>query len=222
MSAPVVDYDRWFKDQQYGPGCYPTLDTLTFLGPADEMSYVQNVRFQAETMRVHETVAPTTATAYDITTLSRRVTGYWKMMLSVAKADRAWNDWYGEINTPHSFSSGWSRSKKNLKDLLIKNQCAADQAAADDEDEDQRKDENGGESDDEDERESDDEDERESDDEDERVCDDEDERESDDEDERESDDEDERVCDDEDERESDDEDGEESDDEEEDRELDVE
>ncbi|RAL62452.1 hypothetical protein DID88_005018 [Monilinia fructigena] len=85
---------------------------------------------QAETTRVHETVAPTEATVYDITELSRHVPGYWEMMLVYAKADRAWNDRYGNINGPRSFNSRWSRTKKSLRDLLIKNQRAADSAAA--------------------------------------------------------------------------------------------
>ncbi|CAD6447902.1 94d07a8f-0d83-4077-a9aa-b89883a0fc4a [Sclerotinia trifoliorum] len=144
MSAPVVDYDHWFKDQEYGPGCYPNLDALIFLRQADQLLYLQNERFQAETMRVHETVAPTTATAYDITILSRRVPGYWRMILSVAKADRAWNDWYGDINTPHSLLGRWSRSKRILKDLVIKNQRAADLAAAEEENQEENGDNHGG------------------------------------------------------------------------------
>lgn len=82
-------------------------------------------------MRVHETVAPTTATAYDITDLSRHVIGYWEMMLSVAKADPVWAASYGGTNTPRSFNSSWSRAKQHIRELIIKNQRAADQAAAD-------------------------------------------------------------------------------------------
>lgn len=51
------------------------------------------------------------------------------MMLAVAKVDQAWDDWYGLITTPRSFNSRWSRSKKNLRDLLIKNQRAIDDDA---------------------------------------------------------------------------------------------
>lgn len=82
-------------------------------------------------MRVHETVAPTAATAYDITDLSRHVIGYWEMMLSVAKADPVWAASYGGTNTPRSFNSSWSRAKQHIRELIIKNQRAADQAAAD-------------------------------------------------------------------------------------------
>ncbi|APA07192.1 predicted protein [Sclerotinia sclerotiorum 1980 UF-70] len=176
MSAPVVNYDQWFKDQQYGPGAYPNLDDPTFLGQGGQILYLQSLRFQAETMRVHETVAPTTATAYDITVLSRRVPGYWKMMLSVAKADRAWDDWYGEINTPRSFLSRWSRSKRNLKDLVIKNQRATDQAVAEEEYQEESGDNDEG--DDRKEEEEEEEDEDQSDDEDSEESNDEDEEES--------------------------------------------
>ncbi|KAF7937845.1 uncharacterized protein EAE97_007641 [Botrytis byssoidea] len=135
MSAQVpvdtVDYNLWFKDQQYGPGAYPTVDTLTFLCCQDAAIYNAKIRFQEETMRVHETIAPTTATAYDITDLSRHVFGYWEMMLGIAKADPVWAASYGGINTPRSFNSSWSRAKQHIRELIIKNHRAADQAAAD-------------------------------------------------------------------------------------------
>ncbi|TGO62260.1 hypothetical protein BCON_0021g00730 [Botryotinia convoluta] len=135
MSALVpmgtIDYNLWFKDQQYGPGAYPTIDNLPFLCRQDAAIYNAKIRFQEETMRVHETIAPTTATAYDITDLSRHVVGYWEMMLSIAKADPAWAASYGGINTPRSFNSSWSRAKQHIRELIIKNQRAADQAAAD-------------------------------------------------------------------------------------------
>ncbi|KAM0130151.1 hypothetical protein ACHAO1_008028 [Botrytis cinerea] len=135
MSAHVpvvsIDYNRWFKSQQYGPGAYPAIDTLTFLCRQDAAIYNARIRFQEETMRVHETVAPTAATAYDITDLSRHVIGYWEMMLSVAKADPVWAASYGGTNTPRSFNSSWSRAKQHIRELIIKNQRAADQAAAD-------------------------------------------------------------------------------------------
>ncbi|KAB8302791.1 hypothetical protein EYC80_006136 [Monilinia laxa] len=132
MAAPAVprDYNRWFIQQGYGPGAYPDSDWLDFLGVEEKRTYDGLLRFQAETTRVHETVAPTEATVYDITELSRHVPGYWEMMLAYAKADRAWNDRYGKINGPRSFNSRWSRTKKSLRDLLIKNQRAADSAAA--------------------------------------------------------------------------------------------
>ncbi|KAF7913893.1 uncharacterized protein EAF01_000299 [Botrytis porri] len=132
MSAHVpvdtIDYNLWFKDQQYGPGAYPTIDTLTFLCRQDAAIYNARIRFQEETMRVHETIAPTTATAYDITDLSRHVTGYWEMMLGIAKADPVWAASYARINTPRSFNSSWSRAKQHIRELIIKNQRAADAA----------------------------------------------------------------------------------------------
>ncbi|TEY31267.1 hypothetical protein BOTCAL_0811g00030 [Botryotinia calthae] len=131
VSLAPVDYNLWFRNQQYGPGAYPTIDTLTFLCHEDATIYNARIRFQEETMRVHETVAPTTATAYDITDLSRHVIGYWEMMLSVAKADPVWAASYGGTNTPRSFNSSWSRAKQHIRELIIKNQRAADQAAAD-------------------------------------------------------------------------------------------
>lgn len=82
-------------------------------------------------MRVHETIAPTTATAYDITDLSRHVFGYWEMLLGIAKADPVWAASYGRINTPRSFNSSWSRAKQHIRELIIKNQRAADEAADD-------------------------------------------------------------------------------------------
>ncbi|KAF7960572.1 hypothetical protein EAE96_000251 [Botrytis aclada] len=135
MSAHVpvgtIDYELWFKTQQYGPGAYPAIETLTFLSRQDAEIYNSKIRFQEETMRVHETIAPTTATAYDITDLSRHVFGYWEMMLGIAKADPVWVASYGGINTPRSFNSSWSRAKQHIRELIIKNQRAADQAAAD-------------------------------------------------------------------------------------------
>ncbi|KAI9650671.1 hypothetical protein NHQ30_000692 [Ciborinia camelliae] len=132
MSAPVVprDYNSWFGQQHYGPGAYPPIGTLNFLGAAQRMQYVGILQFQAETMRIHETILPTAATAYDITTLSRHVPGYWRMLLAYSKADGVWNRLYGNINTPRSYNSRWSRSKKGLRDLLILNQRAADSDAA--------------------------------------------------------------------------------------------
>lgn len=81
-------------------------------------------------MRVHETIAPTEATCYDITDMSRHVPGYWPMMLELATVDRVWRRLYGNITTPRSFNSRWSRTKKMLKDLIIKNERAADAAWA--------------------------------------------------------------------------------------------
>ncbi|TGO21782.1 hypothetical protein BPAE_0201g00200 [Botrytis paeoniae] len=134
MSAQVpgytIDYNLWFKDQQYGPGAYPTIDNLPILCRQDAAIYNARIRFQEETMRVHETIAPTTATAYDITDLSRHVFGYWEMMLGIAKADPVWAASYGRINTPRSFNSSWSRAKQHIRELIIKNQRAADSAAA--------------------------------------------------------------------------------------------
>ncbi|THV46942.1 hypothetical protein BGAL_0347g00040 [Botrytis galanthina] len=127
----TIDYNLWFKDQQYGPGAYPTINTLTFLCRQDAAIYNGKIRFQEETMRVHETIAPTTATAYDITDLSRHVFGYWEMMLVIAKADPVWAASYGRINTLRSFNSSWSRAKQHIRELIIKNQRAADEAAAD-------------------------------------------------------------------------------------------
>ncbi|KAF5878765.1 uncharacterized protein Bfra_000934 [Botrytis fragariae] len=133
MSAHVpvgnIDYNLWFKDQQYSPGAYPTIDTLPFLCRQDAAIYNAKIRFQQETMRVHETIAPTTATAYDITDLSRHVFGYWEMMLGIAKADPVWAASYGRINTPRSFNSSWSHAKQHIRELIIKNQRAADSAA---------------------------------------------------------------------------------------------
>ncbi|KAF7892510.1 uncharacterized protein EAF02_000048 [Botrytis sinoallii] len=131
LPVGTIDYNLWFKDQQYGPGAYPTVDTLTFLCRQDAEIYNAKIRFQEETMRVHETIAPTTATAYDITDLSRHVFGYWEMMLDIAKADPVWAASYGGINTPRSFNSSWTRAKQHIRELIIKNQRAADQAAAD-------------------------------------------------------------------------------------------